>query len=324
MNYSIRFIELTLAIDTEDFEKHLDRAYQRAEKKGYSMYPVNFGHVDESLIEKGIGIAYHDDCKRKKIKLIVYCPSLVINDDLDELWEPTPGNTTKLTGKLDKIIVKYFQSDYGLGDFDLARVDFATDINIGSREKVSEYIRTLHNIGYVKCFAPMKYGNNDGETKDLCFGLNGISNGVNFRIHALKHEKRLLRVEIRLVKKATIQAYSSNETDTAEQIRALAEGSEHILMDSFQHIIPPGDYYKKDRATKLVIERVSDMKLRRRMLRLLTLVKEKKSIHLAIKALNYRRCNDILASFAEIDVSPVTISKRRDAKKLDSLYGYLG
>lgn len=65
------------------------------------------------------------------------------------------------------------------------------------------------------------------------------------------------------------------------------------------------------------------MKLRRRMLRFLTLVKEKKSIHLAIKALNYRQFNNILSAFTDINVSPVTISKRRDAKKLNSLYSYL-
>ena len=59
------------------------------------------------------------------------------------------------------------------------------------------------------------------------------------------------------------------------------------------------------------------------MLRLLMLIPEKKSLHLAIKAMNSRQVGDVLAAFAEIDISPVTIRKRHDVKRLDSLYKYM-
>ena len=59
------------------------------------------------------------------------------------------------------------------------------------------------------------------------------------------------------------------------------------------------------------------------MLRLIELVPEKKSILLAMKALNYREPDKIMDAFAKIGLSPVTISKRRDEKHLESLYSYL-
>ena len=52
------------------------------------------------------------------------------------------------------------------------------------------------------------------------------------------------------------------------------------------------------------------------------LIPAKKSLHLAEKSIDYRKVRGIMAAFAEIGVSPVTISKRHDIKKLDSLYSY--
>ena len=65
------------------------------------------------------------------------------------------------------------------------------------------------------------------------------------------------------------------------------------------------------------------MTLRRRMLRLVALIPEKKSLLLAQKALNYRKIDDVMETFAKINVSPITISKRHDVKHLKCLYSYL-
>ena len=59
------------------------------------------------------------------------------------------------------------------------------------------------------------------------------------------------------------------------------------------------------------------------MLRMVELIPEKKSLRLAQKALKYRKIDDIMSTFALLDLSPVTISKRHDVKKLDNLYRYL-
>jgi len=315
---SIIYMELVMYLDIEDYEIILGRIL----KKSKEIYPVDFGYVDEALVHRGVGITYYGESKKKKIKLIVYSPSLVIGNDADEIWAPTLSNIMRLIENLEKRVEKYFQADYGLHNFDLARIDFAVDIDVGSRENVFNYIKVLHNIRQVKRFSPIKYGKRDGEEKDTCFGLVGNSNGVEFRVHGLKHEKRLLRAEVRLVKKATIKEYT-NEYDTAEQIRDLAERSEPIFMNTFRYIIPPGDFYKKGKAEKLIWEKVSDFKMKHKMLRLLALTPEKKSLLLAQKSMDYRKIPRIMEAFAEIDLSPITISKRHDVKMLNSLYSYL-
>ena len=59
------------------------------------------------------------------------------------------------------------------------------------------------------------------------------------------------------------------------------------------------------------------------MLRLLVLIPEKKSVHLAQKAMNCRNVEKIMDSFAKINLSPVLLSKRQDVKYLENLYAYL-
>ena len=44
---------------------------------------------------------------------------------------------------------------------------------------------------------------------------------------------------------------------------------------------------------------------------------------LAQKALNYRRIDKVMKAFFDIEVAPITISKRHDIKKLDNLYKYM-
>ena len=59
------------------------------------------------------------------------------------------------------------------------------------------------------------------------------------------------------------------------------------------------------------------------MIRLIELVPEKKSLLLAQKTLNYRNIDDVMEKFADIEVSPVTISKRADEKYLQNLIKYI-
>ena len=56
---------------------------------------------------------------------------------------------------------------------------------------------------------------------------------------------------------------------------------------------------------------------------LVELIPDKKSLLLAQKALNYRRIDKVMKAFFDIEVAPITISKRHDIKKLDNLYEYM-
>ena len=63
--------------------------------------------------------------------------------------------------------------------------------------------------------------------------------------------------------------------------------------------------------------------MRRRLLRLLVLIPEKKSLRLAQKAMNCRNIEKVMEAFSDINVSPVTISRRHNVKFLKNLYDYI-
>lgn len=133
--------------------------------------------------------------------------------------------------------------------------------------------------------------------------------------------KGILRAEVRLTKPKAVREYA-DATDVASQIIELSRKCQDVFGDTFIRIVPFGDFYKKDKAVEIVWKEVKDAIMRRRMLRLLTLVPEKKSLHLAQKAANCRNVEEVMEAFTKIHLSPITIAKRHDVKHLENLYSY--
>lgn len=318
-------VELSMVLDNEKFHKLLTRVCNQAE------YLDDNKYVDQTLASKGIVVTYQDKQYKKKVQITINSSVMLDGGDLD---------SGKLIHKLERCVHDYFGSRCNLNDFNLKRMILMADIDVSSREKVSAYIKVLQRIGKVKGFAPLSY---DYLDDDIGFCLDGNSNGIQFLIYDLKglltaqcrktgtnHKKMksimensegVLRVEVRLNQPKTVRAYT-DETDTSKQLAVLLENSRDIFLATFVRVVPFGAFHKKDTAIEIIQREVKNMALRRRMLRLVALVPEKKSLLAAQKALNYRRIDDVMKTFAEIDVSPITISKRHDVKHLPSLYSY--
>lgn len=319
-------VELSMVLDNEKFQKLLTRVGNQAEYLNDNKY------IDQTLSSKGIVVAYQDKQYKKKIQITINSSIMLDGGDLD---------SGKLIHKLERCVHNYFGLKYNLNDFNLKRILLMADIDVSSCEKVAAYIKVLQRIGKVKGFSPLSYDCLDG---DIGFGLEGNSNGIQFLIYDLKglltdqcrkngtnHKKMksiiensegVLRAEVRLTQSKTIRAYT-DENDTSKQLAALLENSWDIFLTAFVRVVPFGAFYKKDTAIEIIQREVKNMTLRRRMLRLVALVPEKKSLLLAQKALNYRRIDDVMKTFAKINVSPITISKRHDVKHLKCLYSYL-
>lgn len=327
MIYSPHTFELSLILNTDNFCKWKDKAYEKA-KGNHRVFEIDDVHYDKVLKDKGIEIEYHDNTFKKKIKFIVNPTKLLGGNDIKKLWKPNNDNISKLLRKLKEYIDSYFDSKYKLNDFKLTRMDFTVNINVGDKKNVSAYIKVLHNIGKVKGFK-VKYDKKNKKIEhDLSFDLEGNSNGVDFTAYdkegqsKQKAAKGILRVEVRLKKQKAIAKYT-DETVASKQIKSLAANSKEIFLDTFTHIVPCGNYYKKKEAVKLVEDNVSKQKHREKMLQLIELVPKKKSLYLAQKEMNDRNNDKIMEMFAEINVSPVTISKRHNVNFLKSLYSYL-
>lgn len=317
--------ELSLILDTDPFQRIFTT------KASYlKEVELDGEYIDPSLAEKGITVVYRASKYKKRIRVLANA-GMIVNDY---------SNTDKLIRKLDKCIEEYFDHRYALDDFTLSGVTLTVDIAIGSREKVSDYMKVLQRIGKVKGFSPVSYDCFDSKAS---FCLSGKSNDTDFLLYDLEaatvgqlrnadagrkqlqaasmQTKGILRAEVRLTKPKAVREYA-DATDVASQIIELSRKCQDVFGDTFIRIVPFGDFYKKDKAVEIVWKEVKDAIMRRRMLRLLTLVPEKKSLHLAQKAANCRNVEEVMEAFTKIHLSPITIAKRHDVKHLENLYSY--
>ena len=320
--------ELSMVLESEKFQEILTKADNRSDH----LEKIEGEYIDQSLSSKGIVVIYRDSQYKKKIKLIVNAKMVLGSGSLDR---------DRLICKVNKRVVEYFDSRYGLKDFDLSGMSIEADIDVGSHQKVLAYLKVLKRIGKVKGFSISAY---EGTDERNSFSLAGNSNAIEFLIYDLQgivmdrlsrtdiSRKKLrskseevegiLRTEVRLIKPKAIRAYT-DATNVSRQIVLLSKKCRDIFFDTFTRVVPFGDYYKKDKAVEIIRNEVSNSTLKRRMLQLLALIPEKKSLYLAQKAMNCRNIEKVMDSFAKINVAPVTISKRHDVKHLKCIYDYL-
>lgn len=271
-----QLLELSMILDADHFQRLFNA-------KASYLKELDDEYLDTSLAAKGITIVYRDSRYKKKIRLLANT-SLVVDD---------PSNTDKLIRKLDKRISEYFDHGYTLDDLTLFGITLTLDINVGSREKVSDYLKVLQRIGKVKGFSPVDYDCFDSKAS---FCLSGNSNDIDFLLYDLEaatvgqlrnadagrkqlqsasmQTKGILRAEVKLTKPKAVREYV-DATDVASQITKVMKNSTEIFMDTFARIIPFGDFHKMDAAVEIVRSEVKDITMRRKMLRLLTLIPER-------------------------------------------------
>ena len=325
--YINQIFELSMVLDHERFHQ----VFKHVHSKIGCMENGEDEYIDQSLEEKGITVIYRDSPYKKKIKLIVNTGQLLNGCEFDP---------DKVTRKLNKRIGEYFGFKYKLDDFILSGMRLVMDINVGTHDGVAAYLKVFRRINRVKGFSPFSYEYFE-DVDSFC--LDGNSNGIEFMIYDLeglyrkqfregdigrkrfkeliKESEGILRTEIWLAKTKAVRAYAGEE-DIFRQIINLSEKRQDIFLEIFVKIIPFGDFYKKGKAEEIIRSEIKDTRLRRRMLRLLELIPEKKSLYLAQKAMDCRNIDKIMNAFAEINLSPVTISKRHNVKYLRSLYSY--
>ena len=323
--YINEIFELSMILDHERFHKVFKHIHS---KNGY-MEKKEDEYIDLSLEEKGITVIYRNSPYKKKIKLIANIGRLLNGCEFDP---------NKVARKLNKRIGEYFDFMYKLDDFILSGMRLVTDINVGSHENIQAYLKVFRRIGRVKGFSPVSYECFE-DVDSFC--LDGNSNGVEFMIYDLagsyrkqlnegdigrkrfkeliKESEGILRTEVRLAKTKAVRVYAGEE-DIFGQIINLSEKRKDIFLEIFVRIIPFGDFYKKGKAEEIIWREIKDARLRRRMLRLVELIPEKKSLYLAQKAMECRNMEKVVEAFAKINLSPVTISKRQDVKWLKNIY----
>ena len=311
--------ELSMVLDSDKFEAVFEQCYCADE------YPEEDDDefIDRSLEEKGIVVRYRASQFKKKIRMTVHT-AVVTNHAL--------SNPEKLVQKLDKLITKYFDEQYQLENFTVSGMTISTDLDVGSDESLQEYLHVLRRIGKVKGFSPTDYESledvnhfclvgNSNATDFLAYDLAQAASGSQMK-SVLQNMDGILRIEIHLKKPKAVQRYSVAYS-TADQIMELSKNVRNIFLETFSRVVPYGDFLKKKDAAETIRREVKDDVVSRKMMRLLTMIPEKKSLHLAQKSMAYRHPERLLVEFAKIGLSPVTLSKRQNVKKLKNLYAYM-
>ena len=355
---SIHTFELANEYTTKEFNRLLSCGYKNAKQNKNRLgkstkYKQLDVRVDDSLAHQGITIEYHNGNFKKFIKLIVN-PSEVLGGCDMKLWKANNTNTERLIEILKIHIDDYFNSEYKLNDFLLTRVEVTANLYVG-KDNIPAYVNLMHKIGKVKKFSP-KYSKSEYSTgrinKAHSFDLEGKSNNMGFTVYdkesdlsnklnkaktsdtklklksKIKESKGILRIEVRLKKrKAIIAALQdiTKETDisTVKEIKLVSRKCRDIFWSTFTTIIPNGDFYKLSDAEEIVNTSDLKKKQKEKMLRLLKLIPEKKSVYLALKELKVRDTDDVMDWFKELDLSPVTISTRGEVDYLRNLFDYL-
>ena len=323
--YINQIFELSMVLDHERFHQ----VFKHVHSKIGCMENGEDEYIDQSLEEKGITVIYRDSPYKKKIKLIVNTGQLLNGCEFD---------AEKIVRKLNKHIGEYFGFKYKLDDFILSGMRLVMDINVGTHDAVMAYLKVLRRINRVKGFSPVSYECFE-DVDSFC--LDGNSNGIEFMIYDLeglyrkqfnegdigrkrfkeliKESEGILRTEVWLAKTKAVRAYAKGE-DIFSQIINLSEKRQDIFLEIFGKIIRFGDFYKKGKAEEIIRQEIKDARLRRRMLRLVELIPEKKSLYLAQKSMNCRNMEKVMEAFARIHLSPVTIVKRQNIGYLTELY----
>ena len=338
MIYTIQFSELSLQLDMKQFEYIM----KNATRLSYVQKFQSDKNVcaDISLVKKGIGIEYHN-LKKKKIKLLINPGTLLKNNHSNKPWSLSDKNISKIIKNLETHIDEYFNYEIGINDFTLTRFIVTADITFTDKDAIGNYIKVFHGIGKVKGYSPVKKdGMKNKIERKHAFILLGNSNGIGFFVYSkkakmnylnnesvwddlrLKQDKSVLRFDSILTSQDVIRSFT-DKTITIDRIRSLSFKSTEIFAKCILRIIPYGEFYKMNEASRIVEEKVKNGTMRRKMLRLLSLIPTKKSLLLAQKALGARDIDDIMVEFQDINLSPVCISRRQDVDCLENIYNFL-
>lgn len=322
-----QIFELTMRVDGKRFQEILSEADIHEWNEDKQEY------TDASSVDKGIVIKYFDYQYKKKV-LLTYNLQWKRMNDLTEV--------DKIVNDLNKFIKDYFRKKYSMKDFKLSAVVLVTDIKMEQRHLVGEYLKVFRRIGRVKNYEVTEV---DHLEKKQYFCLSGKSNGIQFMVYNLetvikehlrklhrdkkmiqdtiKDARDVLRLEVRLDKSKAVNSYTEANT-TTDIMKEMLLKRQNIFMMVLKQIVPHGNFYKKDRTMEILHNEVQDKVLRRKMMRLVTLIPEKKSLHLAQKSMSCKRdMGQIMEEFLKINLSPVTLSKRQDVKYFENIYSYI-
>ena len=268
-------------------------------------------YIDDTKRHKGMTVVYHAGHYKKKVSVLFDLPTLL----------PYARTFESLPKKVHKRLRKYFGNQLGQLRFLFSSASIAVNLDLGSHDTVADYLTVLRRIGRVKGYT-LKSDCGIGGTPSYLNWV-GNSNAAALCLYGSRTTQGeaggILRAEVQLRKSKAV-CRNTKTTDPEKQIIEVAEKAEKIFLRVFAAVIPYGAFLKQRDAVRLIQAKVSDVRLREKMWRLVALIPTKKSLFGALKAAGCRNTHGLLDAFADIDLSPITISKRHHCPQLANIY----
>ncbi len=295
-----------------------------------------------SYANEGVRIRLINNENQKYLFIVINLQEVIDNGNLVDIIHPADLETAfdLLEEKLKKIIGPGFNFSY----YKLSRLDFCTNIDVGEKEQVQEYLRIFNfKIGDRKGY---KIEGRNSKRKDTLRGFCGtkISNDTQIAIydkeeqliyigkdeHA-KNARGIIRFEYRLISTKAVDEHICGCDSIREKVMYSVCNSAEIMLAALQQYELQGTYIKLKAARKRIDSSDIRDRHKERAKALLKSISKKHSMKLGKKALMetdprikseaYNKVTDYLRM---LDINPITLGSKSIYKELPALYSLLG
>lgn len=341
MQYSVHTIELRKKLynllDTFDAR---NRLYEKASGhyKCYRDPEVPGDHISEIFKGKGIRVRLRETQYNGYMFFSVSLNDLLGLGDKVELIDPQ--NLQAALERADEMLIGEFGEAYSIERLDLTRVDQCINLDIGSSEYVSEYIKLLNCSQMKKGYKIATSDSPEFEFENGCtFWNKNEWLALSFYDKKKEREQKkceadvadgILRVELRLLNKKVVNLHSAPYYSNARKIECFVNSSKNDILDIARLLLLDADYYTIRKACDIVKKSVKKPKRQERMIELLRLARKYSSVRKAKELLMKRHpklrhdyYDLMMEDFQRIGVNVVTLPKGSKFKHLPSLFRYL-
>ena len=343
MNYSVHTFEMKKYYRTwTEYNQVCEFIKSDAKENGYNIL-YNEGDKDIPVSKfKGCGIRVlmHTQYGCCCIRFIINLHAVLHTYDPMEII--SPDEAEEALDKANDMLVGWLGPDYSIDKLTLTRVDCCVNVDVGSPEYVAAYIKQFYRTNAVKAFKtvnPKKQGFNKeaGYTAEYKAAGEEISvydkqKQVEYTRFGVSYPRAegILRVEFRHKNESIRQSFGYGSERNRENILYYIYNSRHIIKGKLEKFIVDADYYKTDKAQRLIIKKVTRGKLCNRMCRFVALVSKHRGILRAREAHNAENrqvtgkyYKVMRKAFGNINVNPVPLPTASEFKMLPSLFRFL-
>lgn len=215
--------------------------------------------------------------------------------------------------------------------FKIQRIDFCTNIDLGSKEAAEEYLQILLKGTYPKNFTRLtEYSETEKRLIPTKDSFTIRSNNLEFSVYnkyrqlekeAAKYSPEeiqaangMIRIELRIKRPGIYQRSKKYQlSDAQEFLEHISHMAGTDIPRYLKKCYGTGNFTTLDHARKLVQNSNYQTKTKEDLLVMLALVNSKRSLHAARETLtpkNYKKC---MKKFNELGISPITIPRRSTA-----------